>query len=322
MKNLFHTPLKNIFSSSYSHYERRRCFFEGGGEWQNSNPIERKKENSNALPESLNEWEKNIKPGLNNVDIPNIGKVSIYASQFATNKNSWVARVENGKSEPYKPYTEFLKNVSQIKAPNTSLNTSLGKIPENRSISDEEIRNITTKPLVERQRIIKNATADQFYSIPGNDDLNKPLLKTLLYDGQRGPLSRAQDFSQYTSLIEAQEKAYDLPNGILIKVIRQESKGDPLAFSGSLGIAQLNKYITLGAGENYWGRINPFNPYEAIPRAAQLLRYLFNKFGDRNVLKVLGGYNNGETNTGSAKARNYAKAVNGQPSDYSPQNYR
>ncbi len=109
----------------------------------------------------------------------------------------------------------------------------------------------------------------------------------------------------------------NLPVPFFIRVLFQESKFEPATVSsaGAQGIAQFMPETAADVGLD-----NPFDPLQAIPAAARLLRDLANRFG--NLGLAAAAYNAGPTrlhNWLDAKAElpaetvGYVQAVTGQP---------
>ncbi len=111
----------------------------------------------------------------------------------------------------------------------------------------------------------------------------------------------------------------DLPVPFFIRLLFQESRFKPGAVSraGAQGIAQLMPTTAADVGVD-----NPFDPLEAIPAAARLLRDLLDRFG--NVGLAAAAYNAGparvhkwlkEERTLPAETRGYVRIITGQPAD-------
>jgi hypothetical protein len=118
-------------------------------------------------------------------------------------------------------------------------------------------------------------------------------------------------------LIETSARAQALPVGFLTRLIWQESRFRPDVVSpaGAQGIAQ---FMPGTAGAR--GLANPFDPEEAIPKAAELLAELSRRFG--NVGLAAAAYNGGPARvaswqagrgTLSAETRDYVLAVTRRP---------
>lgn len=92
---------------------------------------------------------------------------------------------------------------------------------------------------------------------------------------------------QYTGLITEAAKTHGVPERLLSALLQTESSFNPNAKSpvGALGIAQFMPGTAKGLG------INPLDPKQAIPAAAQYLRRSFDKFGSWEL--ALAAYNAG-----------------------------
>lgn len=116
--------------------------------------------------------------------------------------------------------------------------------------------------------------------------------------------------------IKAFASHWSLPAGFLARLIWQESRFDPAALSpaGAQGIAQF-----MPTTARLRGLRDPFDPAEAIARAAEYLRFLEQKFG--NLGLAAAAYNGGEGRTDRyiasgagtlpVETRNYVKIVTG-----------
>lgn len=111
----------------------------------------------------------------------------------------------------------------------------------------------------------------------------------------------------------------NLPVPFFIRLLFQESRFEPSAIShaGAQGIAQFMPATAASVGLN-----NPFDPLEAIPAAARLLRDLMDRFG--NVGLAAAAYNAGpgrvrkwlKKQTGLPdETRGYVKTITGQPAE-------
>jgi transglycosylase-like protein with SLT domain/sporulation related protein len=125
-------------------------------------------------------------------------------------------------------------------------------------------------------------------------------------------------------MIEAAGRAHDLPQEFFARVIWQESRFrsdtvGPRRRNGqsAQGIAQ---FMPTTAAER--GLLDPFDPVQALPKAAQFLRELKDQFG--NLGLAAAAYNAGParvrgwlagTRRLSAETRNYVAAVTGVPAD-------
>jgi hypothetical protein len=90
--------------------------------------------------------------------------------------------------------------------------------------------------------------------------------------------------------LDALEARHGLPQGILTAVLRHESNGDPDTANVSSGAAGLFQFMP-DTARAY--RIDPFNPQQAAPAAAQELRTLYQKY-DGDVEKTLAAWNWGQ----------------------------
>lgn len=95
---------------------------------------------------------------------------------------------------------------------------------------------------------------------------------------------------QYREAISAAEASYDLPSGMLARLLWQESRyrddiitGRKRSPVGALGIAQ---FMPATAAQL---QIDPLEPFQAIPAAARYLSSLFRQTGD--WAKALAAYN-------------------------------
>lgn len=95
---------------------------------------------------------------------------------------------------------------------------------------------------------------------------------------------------EYELLIAATERQNNIPQGMLYRLIKQESAFNPNAVSpaGAKGIAQFMPGTALEMG------INPLDPDEAIPAAGEYLTKQFKRFG--NWTDALRAYNWGPGN--------------------------
>jgi hypothetical protein len=125
-------------------------------------------------------------------------------------------------------------------------------------------------------------------------------------------------------MIEAAGRAHDLPLEFFARVIWQESRFRPDTVGPrrrngerAQGIAQ---FMPTTAAER--GLLDPFDPVQALPKAAQLLRDLKEQFG--NLGLAAAAYNAGParvrgwlagTRRLPAETRNYVTAITGVPAD-------
>jgi hypothetical protein len=175
-----------------------------------------------------------------------------------------------------------------------------------------------TKPRTGKQRdrdhdkipIGRNATPSATGVAPENVTVSRPVLPDL------------QD--SVCLMIEAAGRAHDLPPEFFARVIWQESRFHsdtmgPLRRNGerAQGIAQ---FMPSTAAEK--GLLDPFDPVQALPKAAQFLRELKNQFG--NLGLAAAAYNAGPARvqawlsgvrTLPVETRKYVVAVTGAPAD-------
>jgi Transglycosylase SLT domain len=120
-------------------------------------------------------------------------------------------------------------------------------------------------------------------------------------------------------LIQSSARSQNLPVAFLTRLIWQESSFRPNVSSpaGAQGIAQ---FMPQTAGER--GLANPFDPEEAIPKAAELLAELKQRFG--NLGLATAAYNAGPTRVANwlagqgslpAETRDYVLAITRYPAD-------
>jgi peptidoglycan DL-endopeptidase CwlO len=105
----------------------------------------------------------------------------------------------------------------------------------------------------------------------------------------RAQLAVGQDqFNSLMSLLSAAEQQYGLPTDLLAAQAWQESSFDPSATnpSGAQGLMQLMP--------QYYPGVDPFDPQQAIPAAAQTLSQNFKTFGSWSL--ALAAYNAGAGN--------------------------
>ena len=96
-----------------------------------------------------------------------------------------------------------------------------------------------------------------------------------------------------------------LPPKMVAATMQVESSGGnqfAVSETGALGCMQLTSWIYLKINPP----INPFNPGEAVNRAATHLADLYQKLGSEN--EAVKAYNQGEANRGNAEAQKYLAA--------------
>jgi hypothetical protein len=120
-------------------------------------------------------------------------------------------------------------------------------------------------------------------------------------------------------LIEGAAKAQNIPGAFLTKLIWQESSFRPGVVSpaGAQGIAQ---FMPGTARER--GLTDPFDPEQAVPKAAEFLSHLVDRFG--NLGLAAAAYNGGPARVSSwldgqgglpAETRNYVVAITGRSAE-------
>ena len=104
--------------------------------------------------------------------------------------------------------------------------------------------------------------------------------------------SQSPQARPYLARIEAAERRYGLPPGLLGALLQRESQFDPNAVSpvGAQGIAQIMPKSHPG--------VDPFNPDASIDYGAKYLRENYDRFGDWD--KALAAYNYGPGNLSSS----------------------
>ena len=167
-------------------------------------------------------------------------------------------------------------------------------------------------------------------------DQDKVRVKSQIESGTPPTIARATDAISRSDLqasdlrdsvclmIEAAGRAHDLPLEFFARVIWQESRFRPDTVGprrrngeSAQGIAQ---FMPTTAAER--GLLDPFDPVQALPKAAQFLRELKDQFG--NLGLAAAAYNAGPARVRgwlagarrlSAETRNYVAAVTGVPAD-------
>ena len=135
----------------------------------------------------------------------------------------------------------------------------------------------------------------------------RPLLKPTIYRSRE----------EICDALAEAARSNDLPAHFFIRLLYQESSFRPSAISsaGALGIAQFMEETATDRGLD-----NPFDPVQAIPASARLLRDLYQKFG--NLGLAAAAYNAGPrriadwlTNKGPLpqETQDYVKAITGWP---------
>ncbi|MGB8897367.1 MAG: lytic transglycosylase domain-containing protein [Pseudolabrys sp.] len=135
----------------------------------------------------------------------------------------------------------------------------------------------------------------------------RPLLKPTIYRSRE----------EICDALAEAARSNDLPAHFFMRLLYQESSFRPSAISsaGALGIAQFMEETATDRGLD-----NPFDPVQAIPASARLLRDLYQKFG--NLGLAAAAYNAGPrriadwlTNKGPLpqETQDYVKAITGWP---------
>jgi len=137
----------------------------------------------------------------------------------------------------------------------------------------------------------------------------RPLLKPVIYRSRQ----------EICDVLVQSARSNDLPAHFFIRLLYQESSFRPAAISsaGALGVAQ---FMPETASDRNLD--NPFDPLQAIPASARLLRDLYQKFG--NLGLAAAAYNAGpkrvmdwRSNGGQLpqETQDYVKAITGRPAD-------
>src|SRR5512136_2676437 len=135
----------------------------------------------------------------------------------------------------------------------------------------------------------------------------RPLLKPTIYRSRE----------EICDTLAEAARSNDLPAHFFIRLLYQESSFPPsdISSAGALGIAQFMQETATDRGLD-----NPFDPVQAIPASARLLRDLYQKFG--NLGLAAAAYNAGPkriadwlTNKGPLpqETQDYVKAITGWP---------
>jgi len=137
----------------------------------------------------------------------------------------------------------------------------------------------------------------------------RPLLKPVIYHSRE----------EICDALGQATRKNDLPAHFFIRLLYQESNFRLAAISsaGALGIAQFMPETALDRGLD-----NPFDPLQAIPASARLLRDLYQKFG--NLGLAAAAYNAGPKRIADWRAnkgplpqetQDYVKAITGWPAE-------
>jgi transglycosylase-like protein with SLT domain len=174
---------------------------------------------------------------------------------------------------------------------------------------------------------------ENFTSLPTNKVLNKPLGNIDVdlapgYEAVALPLAPLRPLlkpivyrsrEEICNTLAEAARSNDLPVSFFIRLLDQESSFRPHAISaaGALGMAQFMPETAADRGLD-----NPFDPLQAIPASARLLRDLSQKFG--NLGLAAAAYNAGPKRVEDWLARraklpqetqNYVKTITGWPAE-------
>ncbi|MFE1599565.1 lytic transglycosylase domain-containing protein [Methylobacterium sp. ID0610] len=127
------------------------------------------------------------------------------------------------------------------------------------------------------------------------------------------------DRQRMTDFIERSAAANDIPADFLLRLLKQESGLNHQAVSraGAQGVAQ---FMPATAGER--GLLDPFNPFEAIPKSAELLKEYRTRFGSLGLAAA--AYNAGPRRVRDwlqgrsalpRETRDYVTRITGRPAD-------
>lgn len=94
---------------------------------------------------------------------------------------------------------------------------------------------------------------------------------------------------------EAAAASYGVPAALLERMAQQESSFNPNAYNDGSGAAGLMQLIP-----RFYPGVDPFNPAQAIPAAAESIRRYYDHFGSWSL--ALAAYNWGPGNLGDALA--------------------
>ncbi len=166
------------------------------------------------------------------------------------------------------------------------------------------------QPAIEPRNPLVPAPA-QAVTIPMRPPPGTPpsVLKRVVYRSQ----------SEICDTLAKAGQSNNLPVPFFIRLLFQESRFDAASVShaGAQGIAQFMPETAADVGLD-----NPFDPLEAIPAAARLLRDFIDKFG--NLGLAAAAYNAGPTRVQKwlkrqsglpAETRGYVKIITGQPAE-------
>lgn len=219
--------------------------------------------------------------------------------------------------------------VKEVKSPN------LGE----RAIADTQSRIVSPLPLVpevtgemqsaldrvRREKPDYQGSDEQFYEaykrhgqkllseLPSEN--NQPSMGTPVTPATGGSVGKGMVSGtpkQYASLVMESAKKHGVPERLLSALLQQESGFNPNAQSpvGAMGIAQFMPATAKGLG------IDPLDPLQAIPAAAQYLKRSFDKFGSWEL--ALAAYNAGGGAVGKyggippyPETQNYVKSIMG-----------
>lgn len=101
----------------------------------------------------------------------------------------------------------------------------------------------------------------------------------------------------YLHIFASAAARYGVPENLLIRTAEQESHFDPNAYNASSGAEGIMQLVP-----RWYPGVDPYNPAEAIPAAAQSLRRYHDRFGSWAL--ALAAYNWGPGNVGGALEQN------------------
>ena len=116
------------------------------------------------------------------------------------------------------------------------------------------------------------------------------MVEGLDYSAVLFPQMQPADQWRQTLGFDALEAQHGLPQGLLTSVVHHESNGDPDAENPSSGAAGLFQFMP-NTARAY--QIDPYNPQQAAPAAAQELGTLYRKYG-QDLPKTLAAWNWGQ----------------------------